>query len=165
MDKESKTNLITAIILIGFVASVFFHYVKSAYWGLSYPHNTFLFIPIDRFNDFYSLLKWNYDLNPYLRGVATPQYPLLNFISYLFTFLHPLASFALFNFIIIASFIYFNAAKALENSPEKGILKAWAFELFWLKSKFNFYKGVSIEEEQRIKLIEDHYWKEIDSIL
>lgn len=141
MDKESKTNLVTTVILTGFVVSVFFHYIKSAYWGLSYPHNTFLFIPSDRFNDFYSLLKWNYDLNPYLRGVATPQYPLLNFISYLFTFFTPIASFALFNFIIIASFIYFNAKSLYTNDRYLYFMRIVVFSFLSYPFLFTIDRG------------------------
>ncbi len=61
--------------------------------------------------------------------------------------------------------VTFDAARALESSPEKGILKALEFELFWLKNKLNYYRGISLEDQGRIDLIEKCYWKEIDSML
>lgn len=61
--------------------------------------------------------------------------------------------------------VCFSCPEALNNAPEKGILKALGFELLWLKNKVSFYKGVSLADEQRMSLIEDRYWKAIKSLL
>lgn len=109
MEKDKKTSFIAAIILTGFVASVFFHYFKGAYLGMPYPHNTFLFIPKDRFMDYFNLLDWNKDLNPYLRGVATAQYPLLNLLSFILSMINHNVSFLIYNAVVISGFVYINS--------------------------------------------------------
>ena len=65
MDKRQKINLLSAIILTGLAASVIFHCILGFYKGFVYPYNTFLFIPADRFNDFFNTYNHSKQLNPY----------------------------------------------------------------------------------------------------
>jgi len=109
MDKDKKINFVIAIILTGFMCSVCFHYIKGYYFHLPYPHNTFLFTPGDKFADYFNILNWNKDLNPYFQNVATAQYPLLNFLSYLLSLINRLISFCLYNAVVISLFCYLNA--------------------------------------------------------
>lgn len=61
--------------------------------------------------------------------------------------------------------VCFSYPEALNNAPEKGILKALGFELLWLKNKLSFYKGISSADNRRMDLIEHRYWKEIDLLM
>jgi len=45
---------ILTIVIIGFFASLFYHYAAAATENKHYPYNTFLFIPQDEFMDFYN---------------------------------------------------------------------------------------------------------------
>ncbi len=66
LDRDSsKADLVLLILLSGFLLGVAFHYLQGVYRELGYPHNTFLFRPEDRFNDFFNLLKICRNLNPY----------------------------------------------------------------------------------------------------
>jgi hypothetical protein len=108
MSRSAKANLVAVIVLVGFFMSVAFHYVMGVHLRMPYPHNTFLFNPMDRYADFYSLLDWNRNLNPYLRSEATAQYPLLNLLSYALSTLDPDSSLILFNCVVIAALLWLN---------------------------------------------------------
>jgi 4-hydroxy-2-oxoheptanedioate aldolase len=53
--------------------------------------------------------------------------------------------------------IIFKCPDALDNDPEKGILKAVGFELLWLKNKRDFYGMIFNEDKQRIVMLESRY--------
>jgi len=55
--------------------------------------------------------------------------------------------------------------RAVENNPEKGILKALGFELLWLRNKAAFYRKISLADDERMNLIERRYWQEIDALI
>jgi hypothetical protein len=89
---------------VGFCLAVFFHYALGVYAGKGYPYNTFLFVPVDRFSDFYRVVEANQNLNPFFGPHHMYQYPLLNFFGFLFS-LMPL-QFAIVVYIyIIAGFM------------------------------------------------------------
>lgn len=85
MKTDTKANVIALVVLLGFVVSLCIHHLQGMYWGMPYPYNTFLFVPHVRFSDYFGLLDWNRDLNPYLRDAPTSQFPLLNLISWMLT--------------------------------------------------------------------------------
>jgi len=101
MSKEKRISILILIVLTGFCVSVFYHYVLGAYNEQGYPYNTFLFAPVDRFSDFYRVLRSNQDLNPYFGTQRMLQYPFLNFLGFIFS-LMPL-SYAIFTFILIVA--------------------------------------------------------------
>ncbi len=45
----------------------------------------------------------------------------------------------------------------------KGILKALAFELLWLRNKLGYYDSIASLDRRRIGIIEDQYWKIIEA--
>lgn len=45
----------------------------------------------------------------------------------------------------------------------KGIMKALAFELLWLRNKLTYYDAISALDRERIGIIEDQYWKIIEA--
>jgi hypothetical protein len=59
--KRRRVRLLVAIVLVGTVAAIAFHYAMGFYLGRGYPESTFLFLPPDHFND------WD---NPYLYAQA-----------------------------------------------------------------------------------------------
>ncbi len=52
-----------------------------------------------------------------------------------------------------------------KNSRDKAILKALGFEVMWLRNKLNYYNNISAADSQRMHLIEQRYWKAIDSLI
>lgn len=82
-DSKRYVYLIAFIILIGFFGACGYNYIQHFYFGRSYPYNTFLFNPDERFRDFFGILFGNKDLNPYLDPrYNSAMYPFLNFIAY-----------------------------------------------------------------------------------
>ncbi len=104
MEKEKRADIIKAVTLLGFVVSVFYHYILSNYASLGYyPFNTFLFSPSDKFNDFYNIFRATRNLNPYTSPVSV-YFPftfiLVYALSLITVFVRQLA-FAVFIFIFI----------------------------------------------------------------
>src|SRR5689334_13827084 len=110
LDKSEKMRRIGAIILIGFVGAVFYHYSLGAYFRLPYPYNTFLFTPKDRFNDFFNMYNLTRNLNPYFEDyfIKSNYYPVANIVFFLFTFIPKLYAFVVFTYIFVASFLLIN---------------------------------------------------------
>jgi len=83
-DSEKRILLSVNIIILGFLLAVAFHYILGMYLGKGYPFNTFLFSPIDKFNDFFHPLRAASLKNPYdyysLTGVIQPYLPLVYII-------------------------------------------------------------------------------------
>lgn len=54
--------------------------------------------------------------------------------------------------------VIFDAQQALKDAKAgHGILKAVAFELMWIKNKYNFYNAISQEDKNRIEILESRY--------
>ncbi len=104
---NSKLFIVVSIVIIGFALSVIFHYCMVYYFNLkNYPNNTFLYIPYDRFNDFYSTYKVSANLDPY--GSSASYFPLAFIFMYLFTFFPANFAFGIFTITFITfCFIYF----------------------------------------------------------
>jgi len=84
---ENKLKILAFIVMIGFVLAVIKHYILGAYFHLSYPYNTFLFTPDDRFNDFFNMLRTCRDNSPYLSSywLKSVYFPAANTFFYLFS--------------------------------------------------------------------------------
>jgi len=91
LSKRQKLSLLILIIVAGFSISVLYHYVQGVYLGETYPKNTFLFRPWDRFNDFYNPVRNSADLNPYRpdKAVFGAGNPFFHFVAYLFSLIRP----------------------------------------------------------------------------
>ncbi len=140
LDREKTINLITAIIVIGFSISVFYHYILGAYFGLGYPYNTFLFTPLDRFNDFCNLYRANINLDPYPNPLA-PYYPFLNLLIYLLTFFPIEFSFVLYSMFVIIFFICLNAVYLKTDESYLYITRIFIFSFLTYGFLFTIDRG------------------------
>jgi 4-hydroxy-2-oxoheptanedioate aldolase len=59
--------------------------------------------------------------------------------------------------------VIFQCPEALNHAADRGILKAVGFELLWLKNKRDYYKLISLEDEQRIEMLENRYRAAIEA--
>lgn len=106
--KNSITNepvkIISLIVLVGFITSVFKHYFMGTYLRLPYPENTFLFNPADKFNDFINMLNCCKENNPYQTSYWLPSvyFPIAN------TFFYLMSLFKTDNFALIVYFLAFS---------------------------------------------------------
>lgn len=89
--KAEKINIVSNIVILGFVLSVIYHYVMAAYAGNGYPYNTFLFYPADRFNDFFNPLNQSRALDPYFGEYffKSNYYPFAHILLFPFTLIEP----------------------------------------------------------------------------
>jgi hypothetical protein len=85
LDRSGKVSLIMLIVIVGFVASVFFRYTMSVYLGRGYPYNTPLYLPSLVGTDFTDYIQITKDLNPYLGSAASAYYPVMNMLFYFFS--------------------------------------------------------------------------------
>jgi len=108
-----KIEIIRLIVVVGFACSVIFHYVAGMYHGHGYPYSTFLFMPNDRFNDFFNIYKATMHLNPYTESVSV-YLPFTYLPIYIFTFLKPYIAY-LFFFLLFFSFLIVAAIKYLPS--------------------------------------------------
>ena len=59
--------------------------------------------------------------------------------------------------------VIFRCPEALNDRADQGILKAVGFELLWLKNKRDYYRMISLEDEQRISMMEARYKASIEA--
>lgn len=103
------------IIAVGFLLNALFCLVCRFVLDLDYPFNTFLFRPVDRFQDFYSVMRSTEGLNPYLvrdvidvpghGGIEVSNYfPFTHIVFYPFTRMP--AEIALVFFLGLSALLY-----------------------------------------------------------
>jgi hypothetical protein len=85
LDRTGKISLIMLVVVVGFVASVSYHYALGVWHKLGYPYNTPLFRPDVYGTDYTNEILVSKDLNPYLGPVANNQCPLTSMVFYLFS--------------------------------------------------------------------------------
>ncbi len=139
--KEAKIRYIVTIILIGFVTSVFFHYFQGVYQNLPYPHNTFLFLPSDKFNDFfnfYNLLQYQ---EPYFGNHQSVQYPFSNLIGYAFTILPRTTAFIVYTALFMYAFIIFAVLFTYPENSKKHISELLIISLLTYPILFTLDRG------------------------
>jgi len=141
MDKETKIRITVAIILIGFVSAVFFHYVEGAYLKLSYPHNTFLFKPKDRFADFFVLYNVMQYRQPYIGDHPSAQYPFLNLISYGFRLLPRMESLLIYIALYMCAFLIFTILYTYSDDPKNHITEIFIITLLTYPILFTIDRG------------------------
>jgi len=53
--------------------------------------------------------------------------------------------------------VIFQCPQGLGEKADKGILKAVGFELLWLRNKRDYYKAISLEDDNRLNMLELRY--------
>ena len=66
-----ELNCMVIFIIAGLFSSILFHLIQAVVFNLNfYPHNTFLFVPADRFHDFTNIYEATVGLNPFKSAVS-----------------------------------------------------------------------------------------------
>jgi len=145
LTRETKITLASAIILIGFFSAVFFHYFMGAYMNKPYPWNTFLFIPSDGFNDFFSMLRINHHLNPYFfnSDIHSNYYPFANIIFYIFSLSHKTYEWVSFSFFLLIFTIPFALLNRhyLSNGSKSNLINMLIFTFLTLPFLITIDRG------------------------
>lgn len=139
--KETKIRNIATIILTGFVASVFFHYFLGVYQNMPYPHNTFLFLPSDRFNDFFNFYNILQYQEPYFGNHQSVQYPFSNLIGYAFTILPRTTAFIVYTMLFMYAFIIFAVLFTYPKNSKKHISELLIISLLTYPILFTLDRG------------------------
>ena len=140
MNKESKIKVFRLFILFGFIISIIFHYTMSIKYGNVFPHNTFLFNPIDQFMDFINCYK--------VKGSI--YFPFANLIIYLFSLVPSINNSLILYLIITSSAILFLVFYLIrDNSKLDSLLNSIIFTFFtfpflFLVDRANFESFVCI---------------------
>lgn len=80
LKKSEKVLILANIVLVGFVLSVFFHYICGFYLGMGHFFNTFLSEPETFFSDFSGPLSHLMDRQPYAPPANWQNYFPLSFV-------------------------------------------------------------------------------------
>lgn len=120
MEKTKKLNIITGIVLAGFIIAVIYHFILGNVFHLGYPYNTFLFNPKVRFSDF----TYNYQIfetlqfNPYVQWHLPVNYfPFCMLTLYFFRLFPIIISFILYYAVVIAYFAFYNHKNISQDLP------------------------------------------------
>ncbi len=125
MNKVQKIDTICLIIITGFSFAVFYHYILGTYLGLTYPYDTFLFRPNDKFMDFFNML-----VSPYRDGkFHNVQFPFGQRLAQSFTIFPPNIGLAIFFTIFIGFFLYVNCSNLKTSIKEQTIKNVFVFSL------------------------------------
>lgn len=137
MNKRGKIDIISIIIIIGFVFAVFYHYVLGTYLGISYPYNTFLFRPNDRFMDFFNMLP-----SPYLDGkLFLTQFPFGQRLAQSFSIMPKSIAFLVFATFFITFFTYVNYSNLKVSNSEQNFKNVIIFSFMTYPFLFTFDRG------------------------
>ena len=88
MKTNNKLILISIIVLIGFLVSIFYHYILSGPpFNLTFPYNSFMTSKFDRFNDYTNVYGHIRSLDPYTNNPVYAHFPIMAFLLYPITLL------------------------------------------------------------------------------
>ncbi|HNY51068.1 MAG TPA: glycosyltransferase 87 family protein [Smithella sp.] len=123
MNKLQKIDTISIIIIAGFSFAVFYHYILGTYLGLTYPYDTFLFRPDDKFMDFFNML-----VSPYRDGkFHNVQFPFGQRLAQSFTIFPPNIGLAVFFTIFVSFFLCVNYSNLKISIKEQTIKNVFIF--------------------------------------
>jgi hypothetical protein len=135
--------------------AIIYHYVCEKYVGLQWPYNTFLFMPGDRFNDFFNTINFSKLLKNgefvYNQSMWNPYMPFMNWVCLLFAFGNNYVNFIMYTLILItffATYLFVNIYKENKNKIEAlfitVILLLTSYPLIFLIDRGNLEGLVSI---------------------
>lgn len=140
MTKEHKIKIFTFIILTGFIAAVFYHYVLGAYLGKPYPSNSFLFTPVDHFMDFINVYKIK----------SSVYFPFANLIINIFCLIDPInRSLTIFLLLSIVPIIWYfwqnlKGTSKIDSITNTIVFSFCTFPILFLIDRANFESFVFI---------------------
>jgi len=135
MEKIKKLNIITGIVLAGFIIAVIYHFILGFVFHLEYPYNTFLFNPAIRFSDLtdnyyiFDTLKFS----PYVQPHHVNYFPFCMLTIYLFRLLPFMFSCVLFYSIVVNYFVFYNY-----KNIEKGLSSVSHFKIIIISCILSF---------------------------
>jgi len=127
-NKNNKIYIVSTVVLVGFFLSVLFHYVYGLYLNTSYPLNTFLFIPTDRFNDFFNPYYYSNTFNA-SAAAPIPYLPFAILLMRLFALLPPVPALVVMIFLFLGFFLFQNN-RLIVNDIFNRYLKPQVFFIF-----------------------------------
>lgn len=147
MDKTNKIMVFSSIILIGFIAAVFFHYIMGEYFHMPYPYNNFLFDSSTAFCDFKSLLPYAKDFAPYQTpSLWVVYFPLTYILLFPFSLIKNIAvSYLIFASGFLAFLTYMNTKyftsenlSKLQNFQNIVIVSVLTYPVLYALDRGNF---------------------------
>jgi hypothetical protein len=108
MSKEAKIKAISAMVLVGTTAAIFFHYACASYLRRPYPHTTFLVDPLSAFTDFFDHYRDTANNNPYGPGPTGVYPPFCYLLTWPLTLLRPRPALILFLGVSAGFVLLFN---------------------------------------------------------
>jgi len=146
MEKSEKITLVSTIVLVGFFIAVIFHYSLGFYLNGSYPFNTFLGNPTEKFTDFTGGVLLIKDLAPFAQINPWANYfPLAYILYFPFAFINNVfVSYGIFLSTFLSFLIYSNIKflksdniSFLENFSNIFIMTFLCYPVLFLLDKGN----------------------------
>lgn len=147
MEKSEKIILLVAIVLVGFVWAVVFHYVMGFYFNFSYPFNTFLNVPKEAFGDFLNALSKIKGFVPYSKTDGWMVYfPLAYLLLFPFTYVknkllaYFIFAFGFLTFLLLMNvkFLYAKNLTRVENFKNIFIMTFMSYPFLYMIDRGNF---------------------------
>lgn len=115
-SQYADVEFLASIVFVSFLINIFKNYIINNYLGLSYPLNTFLFKPSDRFNDFFYMIRACMDNNPYQTEyfIRSSYFPVANSVFYFFSFFG-IGYFSYMVYILIFLITYYLFLRSIFN--------------------------------------------------
>jgi hypothetical protein len=119
LERKDKINLVSLIVLAGFIVSVLFHGFLGVCLHRGYPFNTFLFRPGDRFMDYFNGIRYvTRGHGAGMVGTSGLAYFMWWFL-YLISFKSTHASFLIYSVTIVVYVRFYNLKNLLAESFPK----------------------------------------------
>lgn len=126
LTRETKIKLVCLIVLTGFIVAFLYHSYLGLVMHLPYPYNTFLFLPSDRFNDFFNGFYQSKHFNPYFEpGYYWPlraMFPFLYLIYCLMALFDGTTMLTIFLISSLGFIFYINFKNCLTKDPVMTVL-------------------------------------------
>lgn len=136
-----KISFVTAFIVIGFSAAVFYHFIRGYLFSEPYPHDSYFFFKGAHFSDYFGVRFLHKNLNPY--GTVASYPPLMYILSWPATLIDN----GVLEILVFSTFFYLSvfllAYKMLKNHTDPLIAGLASFSITFLAypSQFLVMRG------------------------
>lgn len=147
MNKAAKINLLSTIIVIGFIFGVFYHYFLGAYLSVGKPYNSFVYPSNYALCDLFGIFPYLEHFNPYKKIVLWGAYfPLTYLLMFPFIFIkNKVICYLLYSlpFIIYLTFMNIRAftcktLTGIQNFQNIFIITLASYPVLYILDKGNF---------------------------